>query len=92
MNTLLQVMDLTKIYKNQARPSLDRVSFRVQSGEFLGIMGASGSGKTTLLNVLSTIDVPTGGRIVMGKTAVEKLNQSQAADFRKNCLHVIFLA
>ena len=39
MNTLLQVMDLTKIYKNQARPSLDRVSFRVQSGEFLGIMG-----------------------------------------------------
>ena len=90
MNTLLQVMDLTKIYKNQARPSLDRVSFRVQSGEFLGIMGASGSGKTTLLNVLSTIDVPTGGRIVMGKTAVEKLNQSQAADFRKNCLGFIF--
>ena len=90
MSTLLQVMDVTKVYKNQPKPGLDHVSFEVEKGEFLGIMGASGSGKTTLLNVLSTIDIPTSGHIVMGKTHIEKLGQGQAADFRKNNLGFIF--
>lgn len=90
MSTLLQVADITKVYKNQPKPGLDHVSFEVMQGEFLGIMGASGSGKTTLLNVLSTIDVPTGGNIIMGKTNIPKLNQTQAADFRKNNLGFIF--
>ena len=73
MSTLLQVKNITKIYPNQPKPGLDNISFVVAQGEFLGIMGASGSGKTTLLNVLSTIDVPTNGHIVMGKTHIEKL-------------------
>ena len=73
MSTLLQVKNITKIYPNQPKPGLDNISFEVAQGEFLGIMGASGSGKTTLLNVLSTIDVPTNGHIVMGKTHIEKL-------------------
>lgn len=90
MSTLLQVMDVTKVYKNQPKPGLDHVSFEVEKGEFLGIMGASGSGKTTLLNVLSTIDIPTSGHIIMGKTHIEKLGQGQAADFRKNNLGFIF--
>lgn len=90
MDPLLQVVDVTKIYKNQPKPGLDHVSFEVEQGEFLGIMGASGSGKTTLLNVLSTIDVPTSGHIIMGKTSIEKLGQGQAADFRKNNLGFIF--
>ena len=81
MSTLLQVTDITKVYKNQPKPGLDHVSFDVEQGEFLGIMGASGSGKTTLLNVLSTIDVPTSGNIIMWKTHIEKLGQKQAADF-----------
>ena len=68
----------------------NQVSFEVEKGEFLGIMGASGSGKTTLLNVLSTIDIPTSGHIIMGKTHIEKLGQGQAADFRKNNLGFIF--
>lgn len=71
MSTLLQVMDVTKIYKNQPKPSLDHVSFEVAQGAFLGIIGDSGSGKTTLLNVLSTIDVPISGHIIMGKTHIE---------------------
>ena len=90
MSTLLQVKNITKIYPNQPKPGLDNISFEVAQGEFLGIMGASGSGKTTLLNVLSTIDVPTNGHIVMGKTYIEKLGQRQAADFRKNNLGFIF--
>lgn len=90
MSTLLQVKNITKIYPNQPKPGLDNVSFEVTQGEFLGIMGASGSGKTTLLNVLSTIDVPTNGHIVMGKNHIEKLGQRQAADFRKNNLGFIF--
>lgn len=90
MCTLLKVTDVTKIYKNQTRPGLDPVSFEVEKGEFLGIMGASGSGKTTLLNVLSTIDPPTGGDISMGNVKIQKLNPTKAADFRKNNLGFIF--
>ena len=90
MSTLLQVENITKAYKNQAKPGLDHVSFEVGKGEFLGIMGASGSGKTTLLNVLSTIDTPTEGAICMGKTQIQGLRQKEAADFRKNHLGFIF--
>ncbi len=90
MSALLQVTEVTKIYKNQTRPGLDHVSFDVKTGEFLGIMGASGSGKTTLLNVLSTIDVPTAGDILINNTKIQNLNQAQAADFRKDNLGFIF--
>lgn len=90
MSTLLKVMNVTKVYKNQPKPGLDHVSFGVEQGEFLGIMGASGSGKTTLLNVLSTMDVPTSGSMIMGKTHIENLGQRQAADFRKKNLGFIF--
>lgn len=90
MSTLLKVSEVTKVYKNQPNPSLDHVSFEVANGEFLGIMGASGSGKTTLLNVMSTIDVPTSGDISMGNIKIQKLDQTKAADFRKNNLGFIF--
>lgn len=61
MSVLLNAQNLTKYYEKNQRPALDHVSFKVSSGEFVGIMGASGSGKTTLLNVLSTIDSPPRG-------------------------------
>lgn len=61
MQTILKVKDVTKNYNKNQKPSLQKVSFNVKAGEFIGIMGASGSGKTTLLNVLSTIDKPTSG-------------------------------
>lgn len=89
MNTILKVNSITKTYKGQ-QPSLDKVSFNVSEGEFIGIMGASGSGKTTLLNVLSTIDKPTSGDIFINNINLKSLNDTNAADFRKDNLGFIF--
>lgn len=90
MPTVLKVSDVTKIYGKGQRPSLNQVSFRVSAGEFIAIMGASGSGKTTLLNILSTIDTPTGGSIVINGVNIKKLNDTDAANFRRDHLGFIF--
>ena len=64
---MLQVENIEKYYgsKNNVTKALDRVSFTVEQGEFIAIMGASGSGKTTLLNCISTIDTVSAGRILL---------------------------
>ncbi|EOS72303.1 ABC transporter ATP-binding protein [Dorea sp. 5-2] len=90
MSTLLEAKEVTKIYGKAGRPSLNKVSFRIDEGEFIGIMGASGSGKTTLLNVLSTIDTPTSGEIWINGVNLKNLNHTSAADFRKDNLGFIF--
>lgn len=90
MSTLLEAKEVTKIYGKAGHPSLNKVSFRVAEGEFIGIMGASGSGKTTLLNVLSTIDTPTSGDIWINGVNLKNLNHTSAADFRKDNLGFIF--
>ena len=90
MSALLKAKDVTKIYEKAQKPSLDNVSFSVENGEFISIMGASGSGKTTLLNVLSTIDTPTSGEIRINGTDLKKLSATAAADFRKTDLGFIF--
>ncbi|MCC0690235.1 ABC transporter ATP-binding protein [Clostridioides sp. GD02404] len=90
MNTILKVNNITKIYTKGQKPSLDKVSFNVSEGEFIGIMGASGSGKTTLLNVLSTIDKPTSGDIFINNVSLKSLNDTSSADFRRDNLGFIF--
>ncbi len=90
MSILLEAKEVTKIYEKSGHPSLNKVSFRVEKGEFIGIMGASGSGKTTLLNVLSTIDTPTSGSIKINGISLKSLNRTSAADFRKDNLGFIF--
>ena len=90
MNILLEAKEVTKIYARAQRPSLNKVSFCIGRGEFIGIMGASGSGKTTLLNVLSTIDTPTSGEIRIDGVDLKKLNTTSAADFRRDHLGFIF--
>ena len=90
MSSILSAKNVTKLYGKNLRPALDQVSFEVQSGEFVGIMGASGSGKTTLLNVLSTIDTPTKGEITINGIQLRNLNENDAADFRKDNLGFIF--
>ena len=65
MKQNIRVCDVEKYYGNgnQVTKAVDRVSFQVEQGEFVGVMGASGSGKSTLLNLLSTIDQVTAGHI-----------------------------
>lgn len=71
-------------------PGLNKISLNIERGEFVGIMGASGSGKTTLLNVLSTIDTPTEGDILINDVDIKALNDNKSADFRKQHLGFIF--
>ena len=79
MATLLEANEVTKIYAKGQRPSLNKVSFNVAESEFIAIMGASGSGKTTLLNVLSTIDTPTSGSIVINGVNLKQLSDTGSA-------------
>ncbi len=70
--------------------AVDRVSFQVEHGEFVGVMGASGSGKTTLLNLLATIDRVTAGHIYYENTDITELSDDALSEFRKENLGFVF--
>lgn len=92
MKDYISVCDVEKYYGNSANvtKAVDRVSFRVEKGEFVGIMGASGSGKTTLLNMLATIDRVTSGHIYYEDTDITELSEDALSEFRKNNLGFVF--
>lgn len=90
LKPLLSARNVIKNYNKNQMAGLNNVSLDIESGEFVGIMGASGSGKTTLLNILSTIDRATSGDIVINGVNINKLNEKKAADFRKRHLGFIF--
>ena len=92
MGDQIRICDVEKYYgnKNNSTKAVNRVSFTVEEGEFLGIMGASGSGKTTLLNMMSTIDRVTAGHIFSGGTDIPELDEDALSDFRKENLGFIF--
>lgn len=89
---MLQVQNIEKYYgsKNNVTKALDRVSFDVENGEFLAIMGASGSGKTTLLNCISTIDTVSAGSILLDGVNVADLPEEELARFRRERLGFVF--
>ena len=89
---MLQVQNIEKYYgsKNNVTQALDRVSFDVEAGEFLAIMGASGSGKTTLLNCISTIDAISAGKILLDGVSVADLSEGELAQFRRERLGFVF--
>ena len=89
---MLQVQNIEKYYgsKNNVTKALDRVSFDVEAGEFLAIMGASGSGKTTLLNCISTIDAISAGKILLDGVSVADLSEHELARFRRERLGFVF--
>lgn len=92
METVLKVQNLEKYYgnKNNLTKAVDNISFEVQKGEYIGIMGASGSGKTTLLNCISTIDTVTAGHIFINNEDITALNSKKLSEFRRKELGFIF--
>lgn len=89
---ILRAEDLTKIYgtgKNQV-VALDHVSFSVNKGEFLAIIGPSGSGKSTLLHILGGVDTPTSGKVYMEGTDVYAQKEEQLAIFRRRQVGLIY--
>ena len=89
---MLQVKNVEKYYgsKNNVTKALDRVSFDVEDGEFIAIMGASGSGKTTLLNCISTIDTVSAGCILLDGKDITELPSRELAKFRRERLGFVF--
>ena len=92
MKTILKVDHIEKYYGNKGNitRAVDDISFDVNEGEYIGIMGASGSGKTTLLNCISTIDNATAGHIYLDGEDVTTLKASQLERFRREKLGFIF--
>ena len=89
---ILRVENLTKIYgkgENEVR-ALDGVSFSVEKGEFVAVIGPSGSGKSTLLHILGGVDRPTSGRVLMDGKNVYAQNEEQLAIFRRRQVGLIY--
>lgn len=92
MEQLLKIEQIEKYYgsKSSLTKAINEISFTVDKGEFVAIMGASGSGKTTLLNCISTIDRVTAGHIYLGDTDVTTLKGKALNKFRRENLGFIF--
>lgn len=89
---ILKVSNLTKTYGkgNTAVTALDNVSFTVNKGEFLAIIGPSGSGKSTLLHMIGGVDTPTSGKVFINGTDIYSLNESQLAIFRRRQIGLVY--
>ncbi len=91
---LLEVQNLKKIYTTRfgghAVQALSNVSFSIEAGEYVAIMGESGSGKTTLLNILASLDRPTGGELYLNGQDMLRIPESDLALFRRKNLGFVF--
>lgn len=92
--SVLEVTALKKVYSQRLGgnkvEALKSVSFAVDKGEFVAIMGESGSGKTTLLNILAALDTPTSGSVVLDGMNLARIRESQIASFRRDNLGFVF--
>ncbi len=92
--SLLNVSGVQKIYTTRFGgnkvEALKNVTFQVEEGEYVAIMGESGSGKTTLLNILAALDKPTAGEVSIEGDALSKIKESQIATFRRDNLGFVF--
>lgn len=92
--TLLEVKNLKKTYSTRfgGTPvhALTNVTFSVEQGEYIAIMGESGSGKTTLLNILAALDRPTSGEVLLNEKSIVSINEKEISAFRRNNLGFVF--
>ncbi len=92
--SILEVSRLKKVYTTRFGgnkvEALKNVSFSVEEGEYVAIMGESGSGKTTLLNILAALDKPTGGTVLLDGKDLSKIKEPQIANFRRDNLGFVF--
>lgn len=89
---ILRIDNLSKIYGKgeTAVTALDQVSFSIQKGEFVAIVGPSGSGKSTLMHLMGGVDQPTRGKVFVDGTDIYSLNETQLAIFRRRQIGLIY--
>ena len=89
---LLKVDGISKIYGEgeAATKALDDVSFTVEKGEFVAIIGPSGSGKSTLLHIIGGVDRPSKGRVTIDGTSIYNLNENKLAIFRRRQIGLVY--
>ena len=89
---VLEVKELTKKYGEGESEviALDHVSFSVEKGEFVAIIGASGSGKSTLMNMIGGIDYPTSGSIIIDGNEIQAMSEDELAIFRRRNLGIVY--
>jgi len=89
---LIELRQVVKVYENAAGGfrALNGVDLAIDRGEFVGIIGRSGSGKSTLMNMITGIDRPSSGEVLVGETAVQQLSENQMARWRGRNLGIVF--
>ena len=89
---ILEVKNLSKTYGkgDTMVKALDNVSFSVEKGEFVAIVGPSGSGKSTLLHILGGVDVPTSGNVIINDTDISTLDETALAIFRRRQIGLVY--
>ena len=89
---ILKVENLTKVYGKGSTEviALDNVSFSVEKGEFVAIVGASGSGKSTLLHLIGGVDRPTSGKVFLENKDIYELNDLEQSKLRRNKISLIY--
>ncbi|MSR71303.1 MAG: ABC transporter ATP-binding protein [Candidatus Taylorbacteria bacterium] len=91
---MIECKNISKTYVNgdMETPALKGVSFSIEAGEFVAIMGPSGSGKSTLMHILGALDTPTSGKYMLGGEDVSKLSDDELADIRGRKIGFVFQA
>ena len=89
---IIELRKVVKIFESQAGrfAALKGVDLQIRSGEFISVVGKSGSGKSTLMNMITGIDRPTSGEVIVGETKVHKLSEGKMAKWRGRNIGVVF--
>ncbi len=92
MEEIIRIENLRRDFQvgSETVHALDGVSFSIEKGEFVSIMGTSGSGKSTLLNILGCLDTPTSGEYIINGTAISKLNKNELSTLRNRQIGFVF--